>query len=85
MMSELRRLGGRRTTARLGFVARIAKVYAVLEAMLEEEERTRPQADAEETDLPHQMAEDRYHGTTGEGAEQNALSDCGDRMAKDKT
>ena len=30
------------------------------------------------------MAEDRYDGTTGEGAEQNALSECGERTVRDK-
>ena len=45
----------------------------------------RPQADAEETDLPYEMAEDRYDGATEEGAEQNALSTCRDRTTKDKT
>ena len=73
-----------RESARVGVGARIAEAYAALEAMLEEEERRRPQAETEKTDLPHATAEDRYHGTTGEGAEQNALSTCGDRTAKDE-
>ena len=44
-------------------------MYAALEAMLEEEERMRPHADAEEMDWPHEMAEDWYHDTKAEGAE----------------
>ena len=52
--------------------------------MLEEEERSRSQADAEEMDLPYEMVEDRYDGATKEGAEQNALSICRDKTAKDK-
>ena len=59
-------------------------MYAALEEMLEEEERSRSQADAEETELPCEMAKDRYDGATEEDAEQNTLSTCGDRTAKDK-
>ena len=52
--------------------------------MLEDEERMRPQSEAEEANLPYEMAEDRYDGAMEEGAEQNALSICGERMAEDK-
>ena len=62
----------------------IAEAYTALEAILKEEERSRPQVDAEETDMPYEMAEDRHDGATKEGAEQNALWTCGDRTAKDK-
>ena len=34
--------------------------------------------------MPYEMAEDRYDGTTGEGAEQNALSANKERTGKDK-
>ena len=53
--------------------------------MLKDDERRRPQVDTEETDLAHEMAGDWYNGATEEGAEQNALSTCGDRTAEDKT
>ena len=52
--------------------------------MLEDEERKRLQSEAEEANLPYEMAEDRYDGTTEGGAEQNTLSTCGNRTAKDK-
>ena len=48
-----------RESARRGFGARIVEVYAILEAMLEAKEITRPQADAEEMDLPHETIRDR--------------------------
>ena len=73
-----------RAAARIGFKARIAEAYTVVEAMLKDEERERLQSEAEEVDLPYEMAEDRYHGTTEEGAERNAVSVCGERMAEDK-
>ena len=57
--------------ARLGFETRIAEAYAALEAMLEDKERMRLQSEAEGANLPYEMAEDRYDGTTGEGGEQN--------------
>ena len=44
----------------------------------------RLQSEAEGANLPYEMAEDRYDGTTGEGAEQDALLDNGERMAEDK-
>ena len=69
---------------RLDFEAKIVEAYAVLEAMLEDEERKRLQSEAEGADLPYEMVEDRYDGPTGEGAEQNALSVDGERTAKDK-
>ena len=53
-------------------------------AMVEEEERSRSQADAEETNLPYEMVEDRYDGTTGGDAEQDTLLSCGKRTVKDK-
>ena len=62
----------------------IAEAYTALEAILKEEERSRPQVDAEETDMPYEMAEDRHDGATKEGAEQNTLSACGNRTTKDK-
>ena len=34
--------------------------------------------------MPYEMAEDWYDGAIEEGAEQNALSTCGDRTAKGK-
>ena len=73
-----------RESARLGFGAMIAEAYTALKTMLEEEERSRSQANAKDTDLPYEMAEDRYDGTTEGGAEQNTLSTCGNRTAKDK-
>ena len=58
--------------------------YAALEPMLEKEETSRSQADAEETDLPYGRAEDRYDCAMEGGAKQNTLSTCGERTAKDK-
>ena len=55
----------------LGFRARIAEAYVALEAILKEEERSRPQVDAEESDLPHEMAEDWYDGTTEDTQRKN--------------
>ena len=48
-----------RESARLGFGAMIAEAYTALKTMLEEEERSRSQANAKDTDLPYEMAEDR--------------------------
>ena len=45
----------------------------------------RLQSEAEGANLPYEMAEDRYDGTAGEGAEEDALSDNGERTAKYKT
>ena len=73
----------KRESARIGMEARIAEAYAALEAMLEDEERRRPQSKAEEAYLPYEMAEDRYHGTTEEGAGQNTLPTCGERTTED--
>ena len=73
-----------RESARLGLRARIAEAYVALEAMLEEEERSRPQSGAKKTDFPYEMAEDRYDGTTEGGAGQNTLSTCENRMVEDK-
>ena len=44
------------------------KAYAALEVMLEEEGTSRSQADAEETDLPYELAKDQYDGATEGGA-----------------
>ena len=52
--------------------------------MLKDEERMRLQSEAEGANLPYEMAEDWYDDTTGEGAEQDALSETEERMAKDK-
>ena len=73
-----------KAVARLDFETRIVEAYAALEAMLEDEERMRLQSEAEGANLPYDMAEDRYDGTTGKGADQAALSDNGERTAKDK-
>ena len=73
-----------KAAARLGFGTRIAEAYVALGAMLDDEERMRPQSEAEGANLPYEMAEYRYDGTTGEGAEQDALLDNGERTAKDK-
>ena len=73
-----------KAAARLGFETRIAEAYVALEAMLDDEERMRPQSEAEGANLPYEMAEDRYDGTAGEGAEQDALLDNGERTAEDK-
>ena len=73
-----------RAEATLGFETRIAEAYAALEAMLKDGERMRLQSEAEGENLPFEMAEDRYNGTMGEGAEQDALLDNGERTSKDK-
>ena len=70
--------------ARLGFKARIAEAYAALEAILEDEERGKLQSEAEGSDFPYKLGEDWYDSSTEEGAEQNALSVCGERTAEDK-
>ena len=73
-----------RAAARLGFETRIAEAYAALEAMLEDEERMRRQSEAEGANLSYEMAEDWYVGTMRGGAEQNALSDSGERTVEEK-
>ena len=74
-----------KVAARLDFETRIAEAYTALEAMLEDGERMRLESEAEGANLPDEMAEDRYDGTAGEGAEEDALSDNGERTAKYKT
>ena len=61
------------TAIRLDFEAKIVEAYAVLEAMLEDEERKRPQAEAEEADLPYEIVEVQYDGTTEGGVGPNTL------------
>ena len=39
---------------------------------------------AKEKDLPYEMAEDRYDGTTGGDAEQDTPLTCGKRAVEDK-
>ena len=73
-----------RAAARLDVEDRIAEAYAALEAMLEDEERMRLQSEAKGAGLPYETAEDRYDGTTEEGAEQNSLSVCEERTIEDK-
>ena len=63
----------RREPARIGFKARIAEAYEALEAMLADEERMRPQAPAEEADLPYEIVEVQYDGTTEGGVGPNTL------------
>ena len=73
-----------RESARLSIKARVEETYAALKALVEEEKRSRSQADAEETDLPYEMEKYRYDGTTGAGAEQDTLSTCGNRTVEAK-
>ena len=73
-----------RESTRLNIRAQVEEAYAALKALVEEEERSRSQANAEETGLPYEMAENRYHDTTGGGAEQETLSTCGNKTAEDK-
>ena len=60
------------------------EAYAALEAMVKDEERTRPQVEAKDTDLPREKAEDRYDSATEEDAGPNSLPTCGERTAMDK-
>ena len=64
-----------RQSTRLIIRARVEEAYATLKALVEEEERTRSQAGAEETDRAYKMVEDRYHGTTGGGTGQGRDTD----------
>ena len=52
--------------------------------MLEDEERMRRQSKAKGANLLYEMAKDQCDGTAEEGAEQNALSENGERTVKDK-
>ena len=83
----------RKESTKLDIRARVEEAYTALKAMVEEEERSRSQTEAnetelislpEETDVAHVEAKERYHVTTGEGAEQDALSTCEERPAEDK-
>ena len=62
--------------------------------MVEEEEKSRPRTEAGDTGLiglpkemnvAHAEIEERYDGTMGEGAEQDALLTCEERQVEDKT
>ena len=61
-----------RATTRIGFETRIAEAYVALEALLK----------AEGENLPCEMVEDWYDGTTGEGAGQDALLTKAERTAE---
>ena len=63
-----------RAAARLGFETRFAEAYAALEAMLE----------VEGENLPCEMVEEWYDGTTGDGAGQDSLLTRGERTTEDK-
>ena len=73
----------RKESTKLDIRARVEEAYTALKAMVEEEERSRPRTDSRNTELiglpdgtnvAHAEPEERYHGTTGEGMEQVALS-----------
>ena len=73
----------RRESVRLSLEARTEEAYADLKVMVEEEEKSWLRTKAgdtgligipEETNVAYDMAEERYIGTTGRGAEQDTLS-----------
>ena len=79
--------------AKLDVKALVREPYEVLKAMVEEEERSGTQSDSgdlelvdlpDKADMAHAEAEEWYHGTMGEGVEQDALSTCGERPAEEE-
>ena len=80
-------------STKLDVEALVQEAYEALKAMVEEEEIIGAQSDSsdlelvglpDEADMAHVEAEGRYHGSTGEGAECDTLSTCGERPTKYK-